>query len=31
MAGRNTEANIFQEGSSGFRTAIDLNKENYMR
>jgi hypothetical protein len=27
IAGRNTEANIFQKGSAGFRATIDLNKK----
>jgi hypothetical protein len=26
IAGRNTRANIFQKGSAGFETTIDLNK-----
>jgi hypothetical protein len=26
-AGRNTKANIFQKGSTGFKTTIDLNKK----
>jgi hypothetical protein len=27
VAGRNTEANIFQNGSAGFKAKIDLNKK----
>jgi hypothetical protein len=26
IAGRNTKANIFQEGSAGFKATVNLNK-----
>jgi hypothetical protein len=31
IAGRNTEANIFQKRSAGFKTTIDLNKEKCVK
>jgi hypothetical protein len=31
IAGRNTEANISQKGSAGFKTTIDLNKKSATR
>jgi hypothetical protein len=29
IAGRNTKANIFQEGCAGFKVTIDMNKTNH--
>jgi hypothetical protein len=31
IAGRNTKANIFQKGSAGFKTTIDLNKKKCIK
>jgi hypothetical protein len=31
MAGRNTKTNIFQKGSAGFKTTIDLKKEKCIK
>jgi hypothetical protein len=31
IAGRNTEANIFQTGSAGFKATVDLNKEKCIK